>query len=532
MCGIFSLFLKTKHFRKAEIYEMFQKIQYRGPDDSQMLYLNEDTFIGFHRLSINDLSQNGKQPFVIGNTILTCNGEIYNYKELCKKYNITLSSNSDCEIIVHLYNLIGIRQTIEELHGVFAFCLYDTKRNVKYVARDRLGVRPLFYQIDDDLNFAICSEAKSLNDCNISETHQLRCGHYMEVNDHTYGFTSYFNFDNINNSITSYDFTANLYHKLHESVKLRLLSDRPIACLLSGGLDSSIIASILANIYRKKGKQIHTFTIGFENSPDLLNAKLVANHINSIHHEYIITPEYALSRIPEVIEKIETYDITTVRASTMMFLICEYISANFDFKVIFSGEGADEILGGYLYFHYAPNDKEFEKETLRITKDLQYFDVLRADRCTACHGLELRVPFLDQDFIKYCHSAPGYLRKPFNQMEKYYLRKAFENMLPENITWRKKEALSDGVSGLEKSWFQIIQEWCVKYFKNNYGNIDFEEMKQFSKYCKINYFISEESIYYYQQFKHFYNHTPIPYYWLPKWQNTDEPSARTLSVFY
>ena len=532
MCGIFSLFLKTKHFERSEIYEMFQTIQHRGPDDSQMLFINDQTFIGFHRLSINDLSTNGKQPFVLDNVILTCNGEIYNYKKICKKYNITLSSNSDCEVIVHLYNMFGIRKTIDELRGVFAFSLYDQKSNVKYIARDRLGIRPVFYQIDEDLNFVFSSEAKSLVNCNISETHQLKCGHYMEVNDDNYGFTSYFTFNPIDNNISEYDFIANLYHKLHEAVKIRLLSDRPIACLLSGGLDSSIIACILANIYQKYNKQIHTFTIGFPESTDLLNAKIVADHINSIHHEYIITPEYAISRIPDVIKMIETYDITTIRASTMMYLICEYISTEFNFKVIFSGEGADELLGGYLYFHYAPSDRDFENETLRITKDLQYFDVLRGDRCTAGHGLELRVPFLDQDFVQYCHSVPGRLRRPFQNIEKYYLRKAFEDILPDQVLWRKKEALSDGVSGLTKSWFEYIQEWATNYFeKNNISGKDFKDLKQVADFCNIDHFLSQESLYFYQQYRLNYNHDPIPYYWLPRWQNTQEPSARTLSVF-
>ena len=228
---------------------------------------------------------------------------------------------------------------------------------------------------------------------------------------------------------------------------------------------------------------------------------------------------------------IETYDITTIRASTMMYLLCEYISQNFDFKVIFSGEGADELLGGYLYFHYAPSELEFEQETLRITKDLQYFDVLRADRCTASHGLELRVPFLDQDFMLFCHSIPGNLRKPYKNIEKYYLRKAFQHKLPSQVLWRKKEALSDGVSGIEKSWFEYIKEWVREYFSNNFDITEFEKLQEIAKFCNIEYFLSEESLYFYQQYKRHYNHKAIPYYWLPKWQDITEPSARVLSVF-
>ena len=483
MCGIFSLFLTTKTFSYDEVKQMFMKIQHRGPDSSSLLNLDDKSFVGFHRLSINDLSSSGNQPFVSDDIYVTCNGEIYNYKSLCEKYDIQLESNSDCEIILHLYKKFGIEKTLRQLHGVFALSVYDKNINKKYIACDRIGVRPIYYQIDQDLNFAFCSEAKSLVDLNLSQTQLLRAGHYMEVSENTYGFTSYFEFNPVDYLMTEEHVIYELRTKLEKSIELRLLSDRPIAALLSGGLDSSIVSAVLADIYKKRGERIHTFTIGFEESTDVKNARKVAEHINSIHHEHIITPEYALSRIPEVIEMIETYDITTIRASTMMYIICEYISKNFDFKVIFSGEGADELLGGYLYFHYAPNDKEFEEEALRITKDLQYFDVLRADRCTASHGLELRVPFLDQDFMKFCHTIPGILRKPIHNIEKYYLRSCFEDMLPYDIVWRKKEALSDGISGLEKSWFEYIQEWVREYFSHNFTSEQFTSLQNIAATC-------------------------------------------------
>ncbi len=525
MCGIFALFNRFMYIQNSDIVNSFNNIKHRGPDASIMKTIKNVTF-GFHRLAINDISDNGMQPFEKDDVYLICNGEIYNHKQLVIEHNLQCSSNSDCEVILHLYLKYGIYVVPKLLHGVFSFVIYDNKRETMYAVVDRISIRPLFYQIDQYRNICIASEAKGMQHININPKHiqQLRAGHIMEINQFNYGFSNYYSIPNcINNFINLDEFKQ----KLIDSVELRLMSDRKIGCLLSGGLDSSLIASILAKHF---GKKINTFTIGFEDSTDLEYAREVANYIGSDHHEIIIKYEDAIAKIPEVIKAIETYDITTIRASTAMYMACEYIKTNFEDVVIFSGEGADEVLGGYLYFHNYPDINEFNKETRRVTQDLQYFDVLRADRCTSAHGLELRVPFLDQDFIKYCFELDPIFRVPTNGIEKYHLRKAFQSFLPEKVLWRRKEALSDGVGAVKKPWFSHIQEWVRENFSKKFSENEFKKSKEIADLCKINHYMSEESLFYYKVFKDMYSFTPIPYYWMPKWQDVSDPSARILKL--
>ncbi len=524
MCGIFALFNRFKHIDTDIIINGFNTLKHRGPDSSVMKQFKFGTF-GFHRLAINDISDRGMQPFSKNGVYLICNGEIYNSNELIKSENIKdMVSESDCEVILHLYFKFGIHATVKLLHGVFAFIIYDSKKEKIYAVVDRIAVRPIFYQIDRNLDVAFASEAKALNNIDISTTQQLKAGNIMEITRFNYGFTSYYS---IPKSLHNFIDMDQFKNKLIKAVELRLMSNRKIGCLLSGGLDSSIIASILAKYFNQK---INTFTIGFEDSTDLQYAREVAKFIGSDHHEIIIKYEDAIKKIPEVIKSIETYDVTTIRASTAMYMACEYIKKNFDDVVIFSGEGADEVLGGYLYFHNHPNVIEFDKETRRITQDLQYYDVLRADRCTSAHGLELRVPFLDQEFIKYCFELDPIYRTPTNKIEKFYLRKAFSGFLPENILWRRKEALSDGVGAVKKPWFKHIQEWIRSNFSKNFTENEFKKSQQIANLCKINHYMSEESLYYYKVFKENYSFTPIPYYWMPKWQEVNDPSARILKL--
>ena len=522
MCGIFALFCKNKFYTLDTINKAFQQIKHRGPDSSSIIEVKHNIWLGFHRLSINDLSDKGMQPFNIGKIFLICNGEIYNSAVLKREYKLDTISNSDCEVIIHLYKKFGIYETIKKLHGVFSFALFDLENSVTYCAIDRIGVRPLFYQIDDNLNFCLSSEAKGMDGINLNTINQLRAGHILEITDNSYGFSCYYSLPKCLYFKGNLD---DLRNKLINSVKLRLMSDRPIGCLLSGGLDSSLIASILAKHF---GLKLNTFTIGFEDSTDLEYARKVSEFIGSTHHEIIIKYEDVIKRIPEIIKSIETYDITTIRASTAMYLASEYIKKNFDNPVIFSGEGADEILGGYLYFHSSPNISEFEKESRRVSRDLQFFDVLRADRCTAAHGLELRVPFLDQDFVKYCFEVDPEFKKPVNNIEKYCLRKAFEGYLPHDILWRKKEALSDGVGGIKKPWFKYIQEFARIHFSQYFTQSDFIKSQEIAKICNLKHYMSEESLYYYKVFKETYNFEPIPYYWMPRWNDVNDPSARIL----
>ena len=524
MCGIFALFNRFKRIDTDVILKAFNNLQHRGPDSSKIEHFDFGT-IGFHRLSINDISDKGMQPFVKNDVYLICNGEIYNSKQIIQEHKLKdMMSGSDCEVILQLYLKYGIHATVRILHGVFSFVIYDNKKEKIYGVVDRISVRPLFYQINRNLDVCFASEAKGLENINIGEIKQLTSGHIMEISKFNYGFTSYYSIPKCLSNFIDMDIFKSA---LIKSVELRLMADRKIGCLLSGGLDSSLIASILSKHFKQK---INTFTIGFEDSTDLQYARQVADYIGSDHHEIIITYEDAIKKIPEVIKSIETYDVTTIRASTAMYMACEYIKKNFDDVVIFSGEGADEVLGGYLYFHNHPNIIEFDKETRRITQDLQYYDVLRADRCTSAHGLELRVPFLDQDFIKYCFELDPIYRAPTNKIEKFYLRKAFTGFLPENILWRRKEALSDGVGAIKKPWFKHIQEWIRGNFSNNFNENQFIKSKEIADLCKINHYMSEESLYYYKVFKENYSFIPIPYYWMPKWQEVNDPSARILKL--
>jgi asparagine synthase (glutamine-hydrolysing) len=319
----------------------------------------------------------------------------------------------------------------------------------------------------------------------------------------------------------------NVHNILYKAVIKRLLSDRPIGCLLSGGVDSSIIASILAKIYKSKGQTIKTFSIGFPDSTDLKYAKIVADFIGSEHHEYVIQYEDALKAIPEVIKTIETYDITTIRASTPMYLLCKWIKENFKETFIFSGEGSDEVFGGYLYFHNSPDDYELHRETIRLVSNLHVYDVLRADRCTSGNSLELREPFLDKDLINYVCSLQGRYKCPMDGYEKYLLRRAFKGYLPNSVLWRKKAAFSDAVSGSEKPWFKYIQEYCESLVTEEELNKANELHK--TRQVKFN----KESYWFY---KVFMNTFPSYYlkvdYWLPKWSNTTDPSATTISNVY
>jgi asparagine synthase (glutamine-hydrolysing) len=521
MCGIFFVLHPNSGLDKDLIYSLFKKIGPRGPDTE---YYNVSTrdIRGFHRLAINDVSNPAaNQPFVEKDTqnFLMCNGEIYNCDSLKEKYDIATESDSDCEVLLPLFKKIGVYKAVNELDGVFAIV---TKIKDKYYAvRDRIGVRPLF--VFKGKNFvAIASDPKGLEFTDREGViTELQPGVILEIdgyNINSFNYITYAKLPNIGyvNTKTMNVVIATTRTLLQSSVLKRMKSDRPIGCLLSGGLDSSIIASLVSAEYRKVGKRLKTFSIGFSDSTDIVYARKVAQYIGSDHHEYIITHDLALASIPEVVKTISTYDITTVRASTMMHLLCKWISKNFEEKVLFSGEGSDEVCSGYLYFHLAPSTFALEQESKRLVQNLYKYDVLRADRCISGNGLELREPFLDKEFVDFYLKLSGEYRKPRNGYEKWILRKAFEHILPADVAWRRKAAFSDAVSSSEKPWYKYIQEWCDENI-DDYGS-----------------FPSKESYYYYTLFKK--NHTvynPVIEYWLPKWQDDigSEPSATALSIY-
>ena len=537
MCGIFAYISET-----PINYQLLQainiegmKCKSRGPDNTVTRKISENTFLMFHRLKINDMSDSGNQPIAHPddyNLTLICNGEIYNHKKLISENNFNTKSSSDCEVILHMYKKYGINKTIESLDGVFAFLLIDNSKNKIFIGRDPIGIRSLYIGKDKRNSILIGSECKTLSSICKYVTPFLP-GKYLAID--------FYNIPkNINNLdyITYYDYIypiihynkevilENIYSTLNRAIEKRMISDRPIGCLLSGGLDSSLITALVAKQFNKK--ELCTFSIGFEGSEDLKYAKIVANHLNTKHHEYIVTEQMMIQALEEVIKGIETYDITTIRASVPMYLLSKYIKNNTDITVLFSGEGSDEASGSYMYFHNAPDADSFNKETVRLLKDLQYFDVLRSDKSTACNGLEVRVPFLDKEFLQYYMQIDPNLKIPNGKIEKFLLRKAFDDgLLPDEILWRSKEAFSDGVSSKKKPWFKILQE----HIDNEISDEEFETRR--IKYSHNTPAI-KEALYYREIFHKYFpnNDNIIPYYWLPKWNgDIKDPSARVLKVY-
>ncbi len=549
MCGIFFYLSLIDKYSHKHIEKCCNKIQHRGPDLTKIVHIDRfhKATIGFHRLAILDLSENGDQPFIKtdANTTIYCiiNGEIYNYKELIKKYNLLVSSDSDCEVIPHIFKQYGIRQLMTDLIGEYSFVIYEINHydnKIKlYAGRDRYGVRPLFYSNDEN-GFGFCSEIKGLTRVS-KNIKPFPPGNYFKSEitstEVVYKFTKYYHYNQIENLSLSYDdILFNIREKLTTSVIDRFQSNRPIGCLLSGGIDSSLVAAIMSEHLKKNnGEKLKTFSIGMKGSVDLHYAKIVSEHIQSDHTEVIFTPEEGLSYIPEVIKTIESYDITTIRASIPQYLISKYIRENTDIKVVLGGDFSDEVHGSYIYFHNAPNSEEFHSDCVRLLEEIHLYDVLRADRTIARHGLECRVPFSDHRYIDYYLTIDKKLRMPREsrilniqkKIEKPLLREAFyyTDLLPKSILTRIKDGFSDGCSDLKKSWYQYIQEYVNEIVPDDYDASRFN----------INRPKTKEAYYYRHIFEGFYgeeNSELIPHFWLPKWSgNTSEPSGRVLTGF-
>ena len=560
MCGIFALIDPNKKIYDYEfINSQFMKGQHRGPEFSIMKNYNFLT-MGFHRLAINGLNKGAHQPIDFGNICLICNGEIYNYKSLYQLLNVEPHTDSDCEVIIHLYLKFGLDHTLQLLDGVFSFCLLDKRTNTICFARDPFGIRPLYYTLIDDI-FVYASELKmiegfynNINANNHKLIHSFPPGSYIYYNFknnelvetnimkyYNFSFSSSIFTDILHNNFSSNkefniypDFLLNIKKSFLNAVHKRIeTSDRPIACLLSGGLDSSLVSSIVNNYLIKQGKPpVETYSIGMKGSVDLHYAKLAADYIGSKHTQIEITEKEFFDAIPEVIKAIESYDTTTIRASVGNYLVSKYIKEHSDAKVIFNGDGADELMGGYLYFHKCPNDLEFDFECKRLLRNIHYFDVLRSDKTISAHGLEARTPFLDRTFVQTYLSIHPSIRNHNNKiepMEKWLIRQAFllqkndeKLFLPKEILCRRKEAFSDGVSSQTKPWFQIIQE----NIPPEYHNIP-ENMFSFNPPT------TPEQYYYRCIFEKEYpnNQHIIPYFWMPRFIESSDSSARTLSIY-
>ena len=499
MCGILCLFGEARDVPK-------NILKHRGPDDyaSKTLGLCQ---MDFYRLAINDLSPAGMQPFKYDDIMFMCNGEIYNHKELTYE---NARSTSDCECIGPHVKHLGIQHTLEELRGDFAFVYTDGKHVM--AARDPVGVRPLFYTRYAKDSIAFSSEVKGLLFLN-TPVHIFPPGTFYDsyVDDFITYHSGYWHIK------THVPLQNKLKDALETAVKIRIENtDRDIGFLLSGGLDSSLIASIAQRMIG----EIQTFSIGLEGSPDLLAARKVAKFIGSRHHEVTFTLEEGLKVLPDVVESLESYDTTTIRASVPMWLLCRYIKEKTPCRYIFSGEGADELLGGYIYFKNAPGVHEHAAESMRRLKLIHQFDGLRADRCAGAHGLDLVVPFLDIEFIRTVFTMNQ--RQKCGPCEKKVLREAFVGYLPEEILWRQKDGMSDAVGTAWVNFLRAKAETLVT---------DSAFMVSKAICSEHNTPLTKEEVWYREIFWKFYgcrhDHL-ISEIWRPKWTDVTDPSARLL----
>lgn len=554
MCGIWALF-GLECGTLACVCDNFSKISHRGPDafnvehDSRL----KDGYLAFHRLAVVD-GLSGMQPMRLHkypHIFLLCNGEIFNFQKLGKEKNFEYSTKCDVESIIHLYANGGAENVARSLDGEFAFCLVDIKNGRILIARDPYGVRPLFIMRDSKGRLGICSETKGL--IGITEkfssdwvVEPFRPGFYEEyevskegkasllksVQFHKPGDKPFFQTFVPLTDLDSEDILGNIRKLLLGAIQKRLMSERRIGCFLSGGLDSSLVAALLAKEAKKMNLpyKIQTFATGMGDSPDILAARQVADHIGTEHHEIIFTDKDIEQVLNKIIYQLETFDITTIRASIGMYLISQYVKNNTDTTVILSGEGADELAQGYIYFKNAPNATEAHEESVRLLKDIYLYDGLRADRTTSAFSLELRVPFLDLQLIHYYLSLDPKIRQPQNGIEKHLLRSAFDgsDLLPKNVLWRHKEAFSDGVTSIKRSLFHIIQQIVEDLVDDS----ELEEAHIKYPHCTPK---TKEALYYRKVFeRHFQNQgkSLIPYFWMPKWiEGISDPSARFIKHY-
>jgi len=469
MCGIFGILdVKTDVSElRTQALELSKLLRHRGPDWSG-IWNNNNAILSHERLSIVDVD-NGAQPLISRNNqqILAVNGEIYNHQELAQNLAVEydFKTKSDCEVILPLYQQKGL-DFIDELQGMFAFILYDEEQDAYLIARDHMGIIPLYTGFDEHGNFYVASEMKALVPV-CKTVSEFPPGHYLwskagELK--KYYQRDWMEFDAVKDNETNLD---DLKAAFEKSVKSHLMSDVPYAVLLSGGLDSSLVSAIAAKYVAKRVEdndqsdawwpRLHSFAVGLEGAPDLLAAKKVADMIGTVHHEVHFTIQEGIDAIRDVIYYLETYDTTTIRAATPMYLMSRKIKA-MGIKMVLSGEGADEIFGGYLYFHKAPNAKEFHEETVRKLDRLHLFDCARANKATSAWGVEARVPFLDKEFMDVAMRLNPQDKMCLDgKMEKWILRKAFDNgeYLPAEVLWRQKEQFGDGVG---YSWIDSIKE--------------------------------------------------------------------------
>jgi asparagine synthase (glutamine-hydrolysing) len=495
IAGIFNIKTQTKALRDKAL-RMSQRVRHRGPDWSG-IYCGESAILTHERLSIVD-PQSGRQPLFSPDkkVILSVNGEIYNHREIRERYadRYQFQTGSDCEVILALYRDKGIH-FLEELSGIFAFALYDEERDEYLIARDPIGVIPLYIGHDKDGLLYVASELKALEGM-CDEYEPFLPGHYYWSREGVmkrWYTRDWFKYDAIKDNPAD---MKEMHDSLESAVQRQLMSDVPYGVLLSGGLDSSVISAIAKTFAGRRVEnngdsdawwpQLHSFAVGLKGAPDLIKAREVSQYIGTVHHEINYTIQEGLDAIRDVIYFIETYDVTTVRASTPMYLLARFIKS-MGIKMVLSGEGADEIFGGYLYFHKAPNARAFHEETVRKLSKLYLYDCLRANKSLAAWGVEGRVPFLDKEFLDVAMRLnPEVKMCPGHEIEKKIVREAFSDMLPASVAWRQKEQFSDGVG---YSWIDTLKQVTSEAVSD-------EEMAHAAERFPINPPMNKEEYYY------------------------------------
>ena len=522
MCSIIGF--TSKEVSSDLVRSSFEKSLERGPDDSSFVKVGSNTYLGFNRLAIMDPGKAGMQPFFLNNDSLVCNGEIYCFRPIKEhlKYQYSFTSNSDCEVLLPLWEEKGTAM-FSELDAEFALIIYDSKSGNLIAARDPIGIRPLFYGYLEDGNIIFCSEARCLVGL-CKKIFPFPPGYYYKDDE----FVQYsdpaaldeYSSDDIDTVC------KNIRELLIAGIEKRLDSDVPLGFLLSGGLDSSLVCAISSKIL---GREIETYAIGMNTDPiDLGYARQVSDFIGSDHMEVKMTMNQVIENLEEVISRLGTWDITTVRASMGMYLCCKAIHEKTNIKVLLTGEISDELFG-YKYTDFAPSADAFQKEAQKRIRELYFYDVLRADRCVSDNSLEARVPFGDLAFVRYVMSINPELKMNKYNMGKYLLRKAFEkdHILPESILWRQKAAFSDAVG---HSMVDGLKEYAQKL----YSDSEFEIKSSKYTYCRP---FTKESLLYREIFEKYYpgQDEMIPAYWMPNkdWEgcNVNDPSARVLSNY-
>lgn len=547
MCGIvcsFNLKQSAQDLR-PQVLKMSKRIRHRGPDWSG-IFSNDKAILAHERLSIVD-PESGKQPLYSkdGKLVLAVNGEIYNHQEIRKQFEgkYEFLTKSDCEVILALYREKG-PDFLEDLNGIFAFALYDIEKDIFLIGRDHIGIIPLYQGWDKNGTYYVASELKALEGY-CTEIEEFLPGQFYYSPDGKptqWYIREWMSYQTVKDNESDID---TLRAALEAAVERQLMTDVPYGVLLSGGLDSSIISAVAKKYASKRIEsgstqdawwpQLHSFAVGLVGSPDLAAARKVANHIGTIHHEINFTVQEGLDAIRDVIYHVETYDVTTIRASTPMYLLARVIKS-MGVKMVLSGEGADEIFGGYLYFHKAPNADEFHKETVRKLDKLHLYDCLRANKSLASWGVEGRVPFLDKEFMDVAMRLNPKDKMAGNgKMEKWILRKAFEDYLPESVTWRQKEQFSDGVG---YNWIDTLREMTSNLVSD-------EQMAKVNETFPVNPPMNKEEYYYRTIFTDFFPSeaaskcvpsvpsvacsTPIALEWDAAFKNLNDPSGRSVS---